>query len=114
MAFNNQPWFVFDEVKCCLVSLFEARAADAEAEGEEEVSVFTGQRLKKKMQVYSGSKSSSLPAMMSLYQQCIRALQNNIDCMFDYFQIQDNHFIGLCTLLCVFLYYFILLLFSAV
>ncbi|XP_047459175.1 elongin A, like [Mugil cephalus] len=45
----------------------------------EETTVFTGQRLKKKMQVYSGAKTASLPAMMSLYQQCIRALQNNIN-----------------------------------
>lgn len=32
------------------------------------------------MQVYSGSKMTYLPSMMTLYQQCIRALQNNIDC----------------------------------
>ncbi|KAM7408853.1 hypothetical protein PAMA_002529 [Pampus argenteus] len=45
----------------------------------EESAVFTGQRLNKKMQVYSGAKTIFLPAMMSLYQQCIRTLQNNIN-----------------------------------
>ncbi|XP_051945649.1 elongin A, like [Xyrauchen texanus] len=49
----------------------------------EEVPVFTGQRLKNKMQVYSGSKISYLPTMISLYQQCIRVLQNNIDSLFE-------------------------------
>ncbi|XP_076142581.1 elongin A, like [Alosa pseudoharengus] len=57
--------------------------ADTETYTEEEASVFTGQRSKKKMQVYSGTKSSSLPAMMSLYQQCLRALQNNIDSLYE-------------------------------
>lgn len=46
----------------------------------EEAPVFTGQRLNKKMQVYSGTKVMYLPTMMTLYQQCIRTLQNNIDC----------------------------------
>ncbi|XP_024244079.1 elongin A, like isoform X1 [Oncorhynchus tshawytscha] len=45
--------------------------------------VFTGQRLNRKMQVYSGAKSAFLPTMMSLYQQCIRALQNNIDLLYE-------------------------------
>ncbi|XP_060942717.1 elongin A, like [Limanda limanda] len=44
----------------------------------EEHAMFTGQRLNKKMQVYSGAKTVFLPAMLSLYQQCIRTLQNNI------------------------------------
>uniref|UniRef100_A0A7N8YJA3 Elongin A, like n=1 Tax=Mastacembelus armatus TaxID=205130 RepID=A0A7N8YJA3_9TELE len=46
----------------------------------EESAVFTGQRLNRKMQVYSGAKTIFLPTMMSLYQQCIRTLQNNINC----------------------------------
>lgn len=50
------------------------------AEVREEAPVFTGQRLNKKMQVYSGAKVVYLPSMMTLYQQCIRTLQNNIDC----------------------------------
>ncbi|KAM7385691.1 hypothetical protein PAMP_001754 [Pampus punctatissimus] len=45
----------------------------------EESAIFTGQRLNRKMQVYSGAKTVFLPAMMSLYQQCIRTLQNNIN-----------------------------------
>ncbi|XP_029963039.1 elongin A, like [Salarias fasciatus] len=48
-------------------------------EASEDSTVFTGQRLHKKMQVYSGAKAAFLPAMMSLYQQCIRTLQNNIN-----------------------------------
>ncbi|KAM4607476.1 elongin A, like [Polymixia lowei] len=49
----------------------------------EETAVFTGQRLNKKMQVYSGAKTTFLPSMMSLYQQCIRILQNNIDLLYE-------------------------------
>ncbi|KAF4105434.1 elongin A, like isoform X2 [Onychostoma macrolepis] len=49
----------------------------------EEAPGFTGQRLKNKMQVYSGSKMAYLPTMMTLYQQCIRALQNNIDSLYE-------------------------------
>uniref|UniRef100_A0A3Q3IBA1 Uncharacterized protein n=1 Tax=Monopterus albus TaxID=43700 RepID=A0A3Q3IBA1_MONAL len=49
----------------------------------EESAVFTGQRLNKKMQVYSGAKTVFLPAMMSLYQQCIRTLQNNINLLYE-------------------------------
>ncbi|XP_077438236.1 elongin A, like isoform X2 [Vanacampus margaritifer] len=44
---------------------------------------FTGQRLNNKMQVYSGAKTVFLPAMMSLYQQCIRTLQNNINLLYE-------------------------------
>ncbi|XP_043535471.1 elongin A, like isoform X2 [Chiloscyllium plagiosum] len=40
---------------------------------------FTGRRLNCKMQVYSGSKTTNIMKMMSLYEQCIRVLQNNID-----------------------------------
>ncbi|XP_073529241.1 elongin-A-like [Phyllobates terribilis] len=40
---------------------------------------FTGRRLNSKMLVYSGSKIIYLPKMLSLYEQCIRVLQNNID-----------------------------------
>ncbi|XP_028279643.1 elongin A, like [Parambassis ranga] len=45
----------------------------------EESAVFNCQRLNRKMQVYSGAKTACLPTMMSLYQQCIRTLQNNIN-----------------------------------
>ncbi|XP_069751809.1 elongin-A isoform X3 [Narcine bancroftii] len=40
---------------------------------------FTGRRFNSKMQVYSGSKIVYLPKMMSLFEQCIRVLQNNVD-----------------------------------
>ncbi|MGH0176238.1 UNVERIFIED_CONTAM: hypothetical protein FKN15_072341 [Acipenser sinensis] len=49
------------------------------ASPEEDDQGFTGRRLNSKMAVYSGSKTSYLPKMMSLYEQCIRVLQNNID-----------------------------------
>nr|XP_046258384.1 elongin A, like [Scatophagus argus] len=49
----------------------------------EESAVFTGQRLNRKMQVYSGAKTIFLPAMMSLHQQCIRTLQNNINLLYE-------------------------------
>lgn len=45
---------------------------------------FTGRRLKSKMQVYSGSKTVCLSKMLTLYEQCIRVLQNSIDC--EYFK----------------------------
>ncbi|KAK2830716.1 hypothetical protein Q5P01_018647 [Channa striata] len=46
---------------------------------DEEDAGFTGKRFNSKMVVYSGSKTSYLPKMMTLYEQCIRVLQNNID-----------------------------------
>nr|XP_020474162.1 LOW QUALITY PROTEIN: elongin-A [Monopterus albus] len=49
------------------------------AYNDEEDTGFTGKRFNSKMVVYSGSKSSYLPKMMTLYEQCIRVLQNNID-----------------------------------
>ncbi|XP_070772690.1 elongin A, like [Enoplosus armatus] len=49
----------------------------------EESAVFTGQRLNRKMQVYSGAKTIFLPTMMSLHQQCIRTLQNNINLLYE-------------------------------
>lgn len=47
---------------------------------EESEAGFTGRRLNSKMQVYSGSKTAYLPKMMTLHEQCIRVLSNNIDC----------------------------------
>ncbi|NWI90134.1 ELOA1 protein, partial [Pitta sordida] len=44
-----------------------------------ETAQFTGRRLNSKMQVYSGSKPVCLSKMLTLYEQCIRVLQNNID-----------------------------------
>ncbi|XP_048057716.1 LOW QUALITY PROTEIN: elongin-A [Megalobrama amblycephala] len=46
---------------------------------DEEDAGCAGRRLNSKMVVYSGSKTAYLPKMMSLYDQCIRVLQNNID-----------------------------------
>ncbi|XP_029451568.1 elongin-A-like isoform X2 [Rhinatrema bivittatum] len=46
-------------------------------------SEFTGRRLNSKMQVYSGSKPIYLLKMLTLYEQCIRVLQNNIDSLYD-------------------------------
>ncbi|XP_023687748.2 elongin-A [Paramormyrops kingsleyae] len=46
---------------------------------DEEDAGFTGRRLNTKMSVYSGAKTTFLPKMISLYEQCIRVLQNNID-----------------------------------
>nr|XP_013808759.1 PREDICTED: transcription elongation factor B polypeptide 3 [Apteryx mantelli mantelli] len=50
---------------------------------EESEAGFTGRRLNSKMQVYSGSKTAYLPKMMSLYEQCIRVLSNNIDSIYE-------------------------------
>ncbi|CAJ1067515.1 LOW QUALITY PROTEIN: elongin A%2C like [Xyrichtys novacula] len=50
---------------------------------DEESAVFTGQRSNRKMQVYSGNKAVCLPTMMSLHQQCIRTLQNNINLLYE-------------------------------
>ncbi|XP_061615198.1 elongin-A isoform X2 [Phyllopteryx taeniolatus] len=46
---------------------------------DEDDAGFTGKRFNSKMVVYSGSKTAYLPRMMTLYEQCIRVLQNNID-----------------------------------
>ncbi|KAM4694318.1 elongin-A-like [Discoglossus pictus] len=51
----------------------EITEADCESSG------FTGRRLNSKMLVYSGSKTIYLPKMLTLYEQCIRVLQNNVD-----------------------------------
>ncbi|XP_006024531.1 elongin-A-like [Alligator sinensis] len=48
-------------------------------EQNSDTSQFTGRRLNSKMQVYSGSKTVHLSKMLTLYEQCIRVLQNNID-----------------------------------
>uniref|UniRef100_A0A8C3WS87 Elongin-A n=1 Tax=Catagonus wagneri TaxID=51154 RepID=A0A8C3WS87_9CETA len=50
---------------------------------EEEEAGFTGRRMNSKMQVYSGSKCAYLPKMMTLHEQCIRVLKNNIDSIYE-------------------------------
>ncbi|KAM9382204.1 elongin-A-like [Phaethornis superciliosus] len=57
---------------------FKAAAVEAPQQVSEVVQ-FTGRRLNSKMQVYSGSKPACLSKMLTLYEQCIRVLQNNID-----------------------------------
>ncbi|NXT67858.1 ELOA1 protein, partial [Chaetops frenatus] len=46
---------------------------------DNEIVQFTGQRLNSKMQVYSGSKAVCLSKMLTLYEQCVRILHNNIE-----------------------------------
>lgn len=72
----------------CLISL--APVVEAPQQVSESVQ-FTGRRLNSKMQVYSGSKQVHLSKMLTLYEQCIRVLQNNIDC--EYFK----GFVAGCT-----------------
>ncbi|NWU68786.1 ELOA1 protein, partial [Pterocles burchelli] len=65
----------------CFVLFFAASLVPV-VEAPQEVSEtvqFTGRRLNSKMQVYSGSKPVCLSKMLTLYEQCIRVLQNNID-----------------------------------
>ncbi|XP_062427095.1 elongin-A-like [Rhea pennata] len=57
---------------------FKAPVIEAPQQVSETVQ-FTGRRLNNKMQVYSGSKTVCLSKMLTLYEQCIRVLQNNID-----------------------------------
>nr|XP_010310369.1 PREDICTED: transcription elongation factor B polypeptide 3-like [Balearica regulorum gibbericeps] len=57
---------------------FKAPVVEAPQQVSETVQ-FTGRRLNSKMQVYSGSKMVCLSKMLTLYEQCIRVLQNNID-----------------------------------
>ena len=58
---------------------------------DEEDAGFTGKRFNSKMVVYSGSKTSYLPKMMTLYEQCIRVLQNNIDCEWSCWGYNNTH-----------------------
>ncbi|KAK4824978.1 hypothetical protein QYF61_022504 [Mycteria americana] len=61
-----------------LIAAFLAPAVEAPQQVSDTVQ-FTGRRLNSKMQVYSGSKTVCLSKMLTLYEQCIRVLQNNID-----------------------------------
>ncbi|NXW29346.1 ELOA1 protein, partial [Phaetusa simplex] len=67
--------------KPCLIVLFADFLAPAVETPQQVVETiqFTGRRLNSKMQVYSGSKTVYLSKMLTLYEQCIRVLQNNID-----------------------------------
>lgn len=66
-----------------LVSSFQPKRKAQPSSQEEEEAGFTGRRMNSKMQVYSGSKCAYLPKMMTLHQQCIRVLKNNIDSIFE-------------------------------
>ncbi|XP_059838041.1 elongin A, like isoform X1 [Hypanus sabinus] len=55
------------------------KSAAAATDVSENTMEFTGRRLNCKMQVYSGCKTTNILKMMTLYEQCIRVLQNNID-----------------------------------
>ncbi|NXV85643.1 ELOA1 protein, partial [Calonectris borealis] len=70
------------EVKETLPNVLFAASLTPVVEAPQQVSEpvqFTGRRLNSKMQVYSGSKTVCLSKMLTLYEQCIRVLQNNID-----------------------------------
>ncbi|XP_058409193.1 elongin-A [Diceros bicornis minor] len=66
-----------------LISSFQPKRKALSSPQEEEEAGFTGRRMNSKMQVYSGSKCAYLPKMMTLHQQCIRVLKNNIDSIFE-------------------------------
>lgn len=66
-----------------LISSFQPKRRAFSSPQEEEEAGFTGRRMNSKMQVYSGSKCAYLPKMMTLHQQCIRVLKNNIDSIFE-------------------------------
>ncbi|NXO05338.1 ELOA1 protein, partial [Rhinopomastus cyanomelas] len=82
LSISSPPYAADFEVKKPLSDgLFAASQASVIEESQQvsEMAHFTGHRLNSKMQVYSGSKTASLPKMLTLYEQCIRVLQNNID-----------------------------------
>lgn len=87
-AIHQDRLFLFS-VPCSLQA-FPSTAVSSPVEESE--AGFTGRRLNSKMQVYSGSKTAYLPKMMSLYQQCIRVLSNNIDCK--YLSLSQSHCAG--------------------
>jgi transcription elongation factor B polypeptide 3 len=66
-----------------LMSSFQPKRKAFSSPQEEEEAGFTGRRMNSKMQVYSGSKCAYLPKMMTLHQQCIRVLKNNIDSIYE-------------------------------
>uniref|UniRef100_A0A4X1VU29 Elongin-A n=1 Tax=Sus scrofa TaxID=9823 RepID=A0A4X1VU29_PIG len=66
-----------------LISSFQPKRRAFSSPQEEEEAGFTGRRMNSKMQVYSGSKCAYLPKMMTLHEQCIRVLKNNIDSIFE-------------------------------
>nr|XP_045377399.1 elongin-A-like [Camelus bactrianus] len=65
-----------------LMSSFRPKQKALPSPQKEEAVGFTGRRMNSKMQVYSGSKCAYLPKMMTLRQQCIWVLKNNINSIF--------------------------------
>ena len=72
-------YLTLDDFVLDIVCLSAERILEEADEATEDTSISIYQRLNKRMQVYSGAKSNFLPTMMSLYQQCVRTLKNNID-----------------------------------
>ncbi|XP_030051469.1 elongin-A isoform X2 [Microcaecilia unicolor] len=70
---SSPPYFTDDKVP----------VTEAVPQQSNDISEFTGRRLNSKMQVFSGSKPIYLSKMITLYEQCIRVLQNNIDSLYD-------------------------------
>uniref|UniRef100_A0A8C6X6U8 TFIIS N-terminal domain-containing protein n=1 Tax=Naja naja TaxID=35670 RepID=A0A8C6X6U8_NAJNA len=66
-----------------MISFTQPKRKAVSSPTEEDEAGFTGRRLNSKMQVYSGSKTAYLPKMMSLHEQCIRVLSNNIDSIYE-------------------------------
>ncbi|OXB63182.1 hypothetical protein ASZ78_016243 [Callipepla squamata] len=72
----------WQQVKETLTDVLLVTSSEPVVEAPQQVSEivqFTGRRLNSKMQVYSGSKPVCLSKMLTLYELCIRVLQNNID-----------------------------------
>ncbi|KAM6428199.1 elongin-A isoform 2-T2 [Liasis olivaceus] len=65
------------------ISLTQPKRKALSSPTEEDEAGFTGRRLNSKMQVYSGAKTAYLPKMMTLHEQCIRVLSNNIDSIYE-------------------------------
>ena len=65
-----------------LMSSFQPKQKALSSPQKEEEVGFTGCRMNSKMQVFSGSKCAYLAKMMTLRQQCIWVLKNNINSIF--------------------------------
>lgn len=92
----KQPWYIEAISSFKLLLIASITPATEVPEQNSVTSQFTGRRLNSKMQVYSGSKTVHLSKMLTLYEQCIRVLQNNIDCK--YFNMAFNRLRGVVKL----------------
>ncbi|XP_051838285.1 elongin-A-like [Antechinus flavipes] len=66
-----------------LIPSFQPKRKAVSSPHEEEEAGFPVRRMNSKMQVYSGSKCAYLRKMISLKEQCIRVLSNNIDSIYE-------------------------------